>query len=204
MRKLPFAMAALIVIAFCSLVLAQTNLVGPPLDLEFGMTYAELKSTLKERDINVDKPKEKKEWKLPDGFKVSEVGKYKVLDRKTDDNFAVFNADGELCAFIIRFRWSGSNAFKDEEKFWTQDLQKAVVGKYSGEGFKQHQDPDMDGMVPEVAFRDEVGNEIAVYREKGTPSSILGSIPVAVTTLTYYNEEILRETRKQQKETDDL
>jgi hypothetical protein len=204
MRKLSVTLAVLAVVAFSIPVVAQTKVVKPPLKLDFGMTYSEIKSTLKDRDIKVNKAKKEKKWKLPEGFRVSKIGKYKVLDRKTDDNFAVLNADGELCAFLIRFRWTGSDSFGDADEFWESDLKKAILGKYSGEGFKEHNDPDMDGTIPELAFRDEVGNEVASYISKGTSKTLLGNINVSTITITYWNEEIILETRKQQKETDDI
>ena len=199
-NKLSVALAVLVVVAFNCPVLSQTKVIGPPLGLEFEMSYSEMKVALKKRDIKLHKPKVEKKYKLPEGFKVAKVGKYKVLGKKTDNNFAFFNSDGELCAFLIRFKWSGNNAYKDSEKFWTQDLKRALVGKYSGEGFKEHTDPDMDGDVPILGFRDEVGSEIGVYKSAG---KFLG-MQIIVTSLMYYNEEILNETRRQQKETEDI
>ncbi|PWB76325.1 hypothetical protein C3F09_00620 [candidate division GN15 bacterium] len=181
----------------------ETKLIGPPLGLKFGMPYSEVATILKGKDIEIDKPKEEKKYKLPDGFKVAKVGKYEVLDRKTDPNLACFNADGELCAFQIVFRWIGDDA-PNARKFLDGDLKKAIEGKYSGEGFKKHTDPDIDGNVPEVAFRDEVGNEIGVFYASGISESLLGKMAVSAIWIQYYNEEIVKETRKQQKKTEDL
>jgi len=179
---------------------SQTNVIGPPLGLEWGMPYSEVASKLKTKNIDIDKPKEEKKFKLPDGFKVAKVGKYEVLDKKTEDNLACFNSDGELCAFQINLRWFGDESSAKAEQFWEKDLKKALEGKYSGEGFKKHTDPDMDGNIPELAFRDEIGNEVAAFRTSG--SNILGK--VSLIQVFYTNEEIMRETRKQQKQTEEL
>jgi len=180
---------------------SQTNLIGPPLGLEWGMPYSEITTKLKERKIDLDKPKEEKAYKLPSGFKVAKVGKYEVLNRKTDPNLACFNTEGELCAFQINLRWIGDDGEAKGMQFWKNELEKAIVSKYSGEGFKKHNDPDQNGAIPEVAFRDEVGNEVAVYFQN---SKDLFGTKLFYISVFYSNEEILRETRKQQKETKDI
>ena len=174
---------------------SQTNTIGPPNGLEWGMSYSEAKTTLKSKNIKLEKPKHEKKLKLPKGFKAAKVGKYEILDRKTDNNKAIFNADGELCSFQIIFRFSGPNTRK---KFFDTELKKAISGKYSGEGFKEHNEPDKAGIVPELAFKDEVGNEISIYFQ--TVGAILG--PYYDIIVSYSNEEILAATRKQQKTTD--
>ncbi len=204
MKKLFAISICFFAVGSCLPVFSQTNLIGPPNGLEYGMTYSETNAALKSKNIKLDKPKEEKKWKLPKGFKVAKVGKYEILDRKTDVNWAFFNADGELCAFRISFRWfeSGDNAAakakREAQKYWEGELEKAITAKYSGEGFVKHNDPDIDGNVPLIAFRDEVGDELGIYMWDG--SNLLGH--VAMLAIVYYNEEIVRATRKQQKSTD--
>lgn len=192
-----------IILVFCIPLFSQTNLIGPPLGLEYGMSYSETKTTLKGKDIELEKLKYEKQYKLPKGFKVAKVGKYKVLERKTDTNLACFNGSGELCAFQIAFRWFDTNLIDAKNgaiSFYNQELKKAIAGKYSGEGYKEHKDPDQDGNIPDIAFRDEVGNEVGVYFQ--TRKVLLGH---EYWILVFYNnEEILRAIRKQQKATDKL
>lgn len=184
-----------IVIAFNRPSFSQTNTIGPPNGLEWGMSYSEAKTTLMSKNIEIEKPKYEKEMKLPKGFKVAKVGKYEILDRKTDNNKAIFNTDGGLCSFQIIFRFPGPNARKE---FFDTELKKAISGKYSGEGFKGHNEPDKDGIVPELAFKDEVGNEISIYFQ--TVGAMLG--PYYDIIVSYSNEEILTEIKKQQKTID--
>ena len=78
------------------------------------------------------------------------------------------------------------------------ELEKPITAKYSGEGFIKHNDPDPDGNIPVLAFRDEVGNELGVYFQDG--KILFGH--VALLSIYYNNEEILQATRKEQKTTD--
>lgn len=204
MKKLFALSVYFVAVAFCFPAFSQTNIIGPPNGLEWGMSYSEAKTTLKSKGIKLEKPKHEKKIKLPKGFKIAKVGKYKILGRKTDVNMACFNSDGEICAFQINFRWfeSGDNAPAKAKyqarKYWEGELEKAITAKYSGEGFVKHNDPDPDGSVPEVAFRDEVGNEIGVYLVDS--KTFLGH--QAFLIIYYSNEEILSATRKEQKATD--
>jgi len=198
MKKLIVFLISAVTAFFCIPAFSQTNLIGPPIGLEWGMSYSEAKTLLKSKGIEIEDLKEDKKYKLPKGFKVAKVGKYEILNRKTEINLACFNADGELCSFQINFRW-----FKDKEKalvFYEKELKKAFYGKYSGEGFKEHKDPSPEGNIPAFAFRDEVGNEVGVYHQD--QKTLLGD---AFWILVYYNnEEILKATRKQQKATDEI
>ncbi|NUM75693.1 hypothetical protein HUU40_15130 [candidate division KSB1 bacterium] len=200
--KTTFALLSSAVVLFsCVSLLAQTNVIGPPNALQWGMSYAEAKGILKEKKIELDDLKYEKKYKLPEGFKVAQVGKYEILGRKTDNNLACFNADGELCAFQINFRFGDSDytvAKSKARKFWEEELKDAIVGKYSGEGFKQHNDPDPDGNIPEVAFRDEVGNEVGVFFQQ-RKELIGGSGWICI---YYTNEEIAKSSRAQLKATD--
>lgn len=191
------------VVLMTSLGPAQTSVIGPPLGLEYGMTYSEAKALLKSKDIKLEDLKEDKDYKAPKGFKIAKVGKYELLGKKTDVNLACFNADGELCAFQINLRFYEADAAKTAEKargFYESEIRKALIGKYSGQGFKEHKTPDQDGNIPELAYSDEVGNEVAVYLHR--QKSLLGDVWFV---LVYYsNEEILTATRKDQKETDKI
>lgn len=204
MKKLLNLLVCFYVVAFIHPAFSQTNIIGPPNGLEYGMTYSEAKATLKSKKIKLDKPKYDKKWKLPEGFRLSKVGNYKIFDEKTFTNYACFNADGELCAFQITFRWfsSGENAATESRgdaiRFWSGEMEQAFNVKYSGEGFVKHNDPNEDGDIPIVAFRDEVGNEVAVYRMDN--KVLLGH--QALLIIYYNNEEILSATRKEQKSTD--
>jgi len=184
-----------IVFVFNRPTFSQTNTIGPPNGLEWGMSYSEAKTTLISKNIKLDKPKYEKEMKLPKGFKVAKVEKYEILDRKTHYNNAIFNADGELCSFQIIFRFPGPNT---RQNFYDTELEKAISVKYSGEGFQRHNEPNKEGIVPELAFKDEVGNEIRIYFQ--TVGAILG--PYYDIIVNYSNEEILTEIKKQQKTTD--
>jgi hypothetical protein len=196
MKTLFVLLISAVISAFCFPAFSQTNLVGPPLGLEWGMSYSEVKAVLKSKGIELEDLKEEKKAKLPKGFKLAKVGKYEILNKKTDANLASFNADGELCAFQINLRFEKGRFVADAEakRFWHDELKKAITGKYSGEGFKEHNEPDQDGNKPALAFRDEVGNEIGVYFQ-----------PNEAWIIIYYNnEEILKATRAQRKATDKL
>ena len=204
MKKFLNLSVYLFVVFFIYPVFSQTNIIGPPKGLEYGMTYSEVKTTLKSEKIKLSKPKHEKKWKLPKGFKISKVGKYKIFDKKTFDNYACFNASGELCAFQINFRWfaSGENAAAESRgdaiRFWSGEMEQAFNVKYSGEGFEKHNDPDPDGNIPLVAFRDEIGNEVGVYLLHS--KTLLGY--QALLIIYYNNEEILSAKRKDLKSTD--
>lgn len=206
MKKLLNLSIYLFVVTFVQPIFSQTNIIGPPNGLEYGMTYSEAKTTLKSKNIDLDKPKQDKKWKLPEGFTLSKVGNYKIFDEKTFTNYACFNANGELCAFQITFRWfsTGENAASESRgdaiRFWSGEMEQAFIAKYSGEGFVKHKDPNEDGNIPIVAFRDEVGNEVAVYRIDN--KVLLGH--QALLIIYYNNEEILSAKKKQLKSTDKL
>ena len=84
MKKLSALLIFVIAVFVYLPAFTQTNLIGPPNSLKYGMTYSEAKTTLKSHGIKLEKLKREKKYKLPKGFKVAKVGKYKILDRKTD------------------------------------------------------------------------------------------------------------------------
>ncbi len=181
---------------------SQTKLIKPPLKLEFGMSYSEVKAELKRRNIKLEKRGTPKKQKLPKGFKVSTVAKYKLLGKKTDFNRATFNADGELCDFQIELKWSQQDKYK-ALSYYNTELKPAIIGKYSGEGFKEHKDPNKDGVTPELAYRDEVGNQIGVYFTSGW-TGFLKNKPAFIIIIQYSNEEIINATKVEQKTTDEI
>jgi len=206
MKKLLNLSIYLFVVTFFQPIFCQTNTITPPNGLEYGMTYSEVKATLKSKGIKLDKPKYNKKWKLPEGFTLAKAGNYKIFDEKTFINYVCFNANGELCAFQITFRWfsSGENAAGESRgnaiRFWSDEMEQAFSVKYSGEGFVKHKDPNEDGDIPIVAFRDEVGNEVAVYLIDN--KVLLGH--EALLIIYYNNEEILSAKKAQLKSTDKL
>ena len=177
------------------------------------MSYAEAKVLLKSKGIDLENLKEGEKNKLPKGFKFAKVGKYEILNKKTDNNFAFFNADGELCAFKINFRFQEDEPDKvasEARRFWNNELQTAIASKYSDEGFKvygleeeEHNESDQDDSKLVVGFKDEVGNEISVYLSS-EKKCCLGLAYETWISIFYNNEEILKAIRAQRKATDKI
>jgi len=209
MRTLFVFLISAVVAFFCLPAFSQTSVIGPPNGLEWGMSYPEAKVLLKSKGIDLEDLKEEKKTKLPKGFKFAKVGKYEILNKKTDDNIAFFNADGELCAFRINFCFQESEpnkATSEVVRFWNDELKTAIASKYSGEGFKvygskEKHESDQDGSKLALGFEDEVGNEISVYLSPGK-KCCLGMRAEAWISIFYNNEEILKATRAERKATD--
>ncbi|MFQ5751007.1 MAG: hypothetical protein ACE5HI_03345 [bacterium] len=169
--------------------------IQPPKMLAWGLAYDEVKIKLKTatqdgKSIKVEKLKKEKK-KFPD-FMAAKLKDFRIMDKKANKAYAIFDNDTKLVGMYSVFEWENNEEGglgwhgKGRKRAWNfyQQMLKDLTGKY-GKPLNTNLSDDIIGNVIaantwfETLFRDSEGSEISVSLTRSeTKKAFITGLPV--------------------------
>lgn len=176
----------------------------PPKSLEWGMSYLDIEQKLsaehgiKVKGLSQKNPgkgyKEYPELQLPDGYFRSEAKKVKLLKKKTQRTYTIYDQDTSLAAFHYILKWDNDKSNKGMRKSWVyhSDIKAALIRKY-GEPIEDEvteliRAVDMPSGTKYVTrWEDEDGSQIYLEITRQTHNLIIGKVDAYLIFVLYFS-----------------
>jgi len=202
-------MKTLYAFGLCLLTLAllgygeATNAFEPPKDLQWGMPYDSVKSKLKRiddiqlKDLNQENPgkgyKEYPELQLPSEFYRAEAKKLKLLDKKVQRTYLIFDPLKNLSGFHYILKWDNNpKDYKGYRKCWVyfSDLKQILLSKYGEPTLDETAETIRGENMPSgqkytTMWQDSSGSSISLEITRQTHNAIISTIDAFLIFVIY-------------------
>jgi len=183
------------IIFLALLILSASSLaIDAPKQLKWGMHYEDARHLLEEQNLRVGKShqhqltkgyREYSELQIPEGWYRVEVKDCRLLERKTQRVYLIFNDSVQLISFQYIMGWDNDDQNKGARKCWVfhEDLKQALVHKYG--------DPILDettevirgldipsGITYRVRWEDSTGSLLNLLITRQTHYALIATIDV--------------------------
>jgi len=195
---------------------ANVLAIEPPKGLEFGMTFEAAKSTLESSDtgkfsqLKVEDPKVYTKW-FDSSYTVSQVKNVKLLDKKPERVWVLFDSTGALCGMQYIFEWQNdekgsmfTRADKGRDKAWEllDELHGSLESKY-GSPVKSYPEERKGTSLSDNAefgktWTDSTGNRIEASIFRKRMNAVIATADAYFVKLLYASPSF-EESKKQSK-----